>query len=56
LPYRPNGTSTARNNHNKDRIQTVLPCRPDGCNSSPHLALLRIASEHIAMTSKRMQP
>jgi len=43
---RANGcTFSARKYHNKDCVRTVLPWRLDGCNSSPHLALSRIASE-----------
>jgi hypothetical protein len=43
---RANGcTFFARKYHNKDCVRTVLPWRLDGCNSSPHLALSRIASE-----------
>jgi len=35
----------------RTRVLTVLPWRPDGCNSSPRLALSRIASERLQLSS-----
>jgi hypothetical protein len=64
LPYRLDGcNSAARNFHNKDRVRTVLPCRPDGCSClsiyvsvKENLILLELlcVSGRVAMASGRM--
>jgi hypothetical protein len=48
-------SSAAPNYHNKDLLRTVLPCRPNGCNSSTRLALLRIASGRCFPNVGQMQ-